>query len=365
MEETLYIVVMIPAWNEAGSIGEAVSSIYEQTRLPERIFVVPNNTTDLTSVEAMAAGAEVLVMPGKNEKKKAGALNWALEKLSPTLDAQRSAVLVMDADTMIEPDFIEKAEKKMIEEARVGGVSSIFVGRNSTNLLGILQQMEFARFARLVHKRAEVYVLSGTASLISWDVLKEIKGARLEGKLLPEGESYYDVDSMTEDNELTLAILVLGFSVPHVGVKSITDVMEDYNSLYHQRKRWYIGALQNIKEYGRKMPPWMRMIYWVQQIGLYMALAITPIVLFAFTIYLIQVVLSEGAVLGWSRITSIVLLILYLFVQVTTVWDQGWKCRLVALSYFPEIVYAIFLLIFYAAALWSFLTGKDMKWKHT
>ena len=258
MEETLYIVVMIPAWNEAGSIGEAVSSIYEQTRLPDRIFVVPNNTTDLTSVEAMAAGAEVLVMPGKNEKKKAGALNWALEKLSPTLDAQRSAVLVMDADTMIEPDFIEKAEKKMIEEARVGGVSSIFVGRNSTNLLGILQQMEFARFARLVHKRAEVYVLSGTASLISWDVLKEIKGARLEGKLLPEGESYYDVDSMTEDNELTLAILVLGFSVPHVGVKSITDVMEDYNSLYHQRKRWYIGALQNIKEYGRKMPPWMR-----------------------------------------------------------------------------------------------------------
>ncbi|MFK4881284.1 glycosyltransferase [Lactococcus petauri] len=48
MEETLYIVVMIPAWNEAGSIGEAVSSIYEQTRLPDRIFVVPNNTTDLT-----------------------------------------------------------------------------------------------------------------------------------------------------------------------------------------------------------------------------------------------------------------------------------------------------------------------------
>ena len=109
----------------------------------------------------------------------------------------------------------------------------------------------------------------------------------------------------------------------------------------------------------------MRMIYWVQQIGLYMALAITPIVLFAFTIYLIQVVLSEGAVLGWSRLTSIVLLVLYLFVQVATVWDQGWKCRLVALSYFPEIVYAIFLLIFYAAALWSFLTGKDMKWKHT
>ena len=75
MEETLYIVVMIPAWNEAGSIGEAVSSIYEQTRLPDRIFVVPNNTTDLTSVEAMAAGAEVLVMPGKNEKKKAGAIS--------------------------------------------------------------------------------------------------------------------------------------------------------------------------------------------------------------------------------------------------------------------------------------------------
>ena len=70
MEETLYIVVMIPAWNEAGSIGEAVSSIYEQTRLPDRIFVVPNNTTDLTSVEAMAAGQKFWLCQGKMRRKK-------------------------------------------------------------------------------------------------------------------------------------------------------------------------------------------------------------------------------------------------------------------------------------------------------
>lgn len=325
-----------------------------------------NNTTDLTAVVAMAAGAQVLVMPGKNIHKKAGALNYALDELSFELDSHpHSAVLVMDADTTIEKDFIEKAEEKMKNNHFVGGVSSIFIGRNSRSLLGMLQQMEFARFKLLIKKRIEVYVLSGTASLISWDALKNIKEARATGERIPKGTGYYDVYSMTEDNELTLALLALGYSVPHVNTESVTDVMEDYKSLYHQRKRWYLGALQNIKMYGLKMPLWMRFIYWLQQIGLYLSLSLTPIILFAFVIWSIESIILSNSITGSYLLFGLMLFCVYVLVQVITVWNQGWKARLIALLYIPEIVYGIFLLIFYAGALWSFLLSKDSNWVHT
>ena len=191
-DNPLHIVVLIPARNEEVSIRSSVESILNQARKPDKVIVVPNNTTDKTALQAIYGGASVLWMAGKNDKKKAGALNFALNNLTEELDSYpHSAVMVMDADTIVVDDFLEKAEKKMMKNKLVGGVSSIFTGRNSNNLLGTLQQMEFSRFRLQIERRLEVFVLSGTASLISWSALKKIKEARIEGKLLPKGEGFY------------------------------------------------------------------------------------------------------------------------------------------------------------------------------
>ena len=330
------------------------------------MIVVPNNTTDKTALQAIYGGASVLWMPGKNNKKKAGALNFALNNLTEELDSYpHSAVMVMDADTIVDDDFLEKAEKKMMKNKLVGGVSSIFTGRNSNNLLGTLQQMEFSRFRLQIEKRLEVFVLSGTASLISWSALKKIKEARIEGKLIPKGEGFYDVDTMTEDNELTLTLLTLGYTIPHVYVKSVTDVMENEKSLYHQRKRWYLGALQNLQMYGRKMPRWMKTIYWFQQIGLFFASIITPVLLFMFIFY-VKLILSQGvSVDSADLIVPFGMFCLYILIQVMTVWDLGWKARITALCYFPDLFYGILLLAYYASAFWTFIRKKEIKWIQT
>ena len=131
-DNPLHIVVLIPAWNEEASIRSSVESILNQTRRPDKVIVVPNNTTDKTALQAIYGGASVLWMTGKNDKKKAGALNFALNNLTEELDSYpHSAVMVMDADTIVDDDFLEKAEKKMMKNKLVGGVSSIFTGRNS------------------------------------------------------------------------------------------------------------------------------------------------------------------------------------------------------------------------------------------
>ncbi len=366
MAENLIITVLIPAWNEEETIAHTLKSLYRQTRQPDHIVVIPNNTTDHTAEQSWNAGAEVLVMPGENKKKKAGALNFALDELASKFEKQNNpAILVMDADTILEDNFIERAELKMLEEVDVGGVSSIFVGRESKTIIGTLQAMEYARYGLIAFHRPEVFVLSGTASLIRWEAIKKIKAARIVGKTLPKGEGYYDVDSLTEDNELTLAMLVVGYSVPHCGIFSVTDVMEDFKSLRAQRKRWCLGALQNIGSYGLQMPLWMISIYWFQQIGLYIAMAMVPVVL---GIFVLSIIFSMmGMIKSSVPMYTIFLFGVYVLTQVMTVWQTGWRGRIVAALYIPEFVYSLMLIYFYAVALLEYLKtrGRNTKWQHT
>lgn len=177
---------------------------------------------------------------------------------------------------------------------------------------------------------------------------------------MPAGEGYYDVSSMTEDNELTLATLVMCYLVPYCGVISVTDVMDDYKSLFHQRKRWYLGALENIKAYVLMMPHWMRTIYWFQQMGLYIAMALTPLLWLSFYLSLITFGLT-GFLNDPLFIYTAILFLMYIAIQVITIW----RVRLVAFLYFPEVVYSVMLIIFYASVLSVFLHGKKIKWIQT
>ena len=82
------IMIIIPAWNEEKSITFSLESILNQTRIPDRIIVVPNNTSDQTIKVATSidAAVEILEMPGFNKDKKAGAINYALNNLAEVLN---------------------------------------------------------------------------------------------------------------------------------------------------------------------------------------------------------------------------------------------------------------------------------------
>ena len=351
------IVALIPAWNEEESIAGTIESLLDQSVRPDRIVVVVNNTTDDTAEVAVKAGAEVIIMDN-NVHKKAGALNYGLSILEKYFD-RNAAVLVMDADTKVDRDFIKVAVETMDRSVLIGGVSSIFVGRQAKSVLGRMQEMEYFRYRREIHRRGDrAFVLSGTASLIRWSALQRIRWERARGKLLPKGESYYDVVSLTEDNELTLALLSLGYQCPAPGVVSITDVMDDAKSLYYQRKRWYLGAIDNLWNYGRKLPWFLRSTYWRQQVGLVFAIVTTAIIWLAFFF-----AAFIGA-LGFSWFFA-VLLGLHLFERTITVWDMGWRYRLISLSYIPELSYSLLLLGIYICSVVDRCRGRSGSWQHT
>jgi cellulose synthase/poly-beta-1,6-N-acetylglucosamine synthase-like glycosyltransferase len=242
------ILALIPAHNEAERIGHALDGLRGQTARPDRTVVVCDNCADATADVATSTGAEVFATSG-NTRKKAGALNQAIAALLPALD-DADVVLIQDADTTLSPVFAETAIDRLADP-KVGAVGGVFYGEQGGGLLGLLQRSEYVRYGRSIARRGgTVRVLSGTASVFLVATLRAVAQARAAGRI-PGGSGVYDTLSLTEDNELTLAVKTLGYRPLSPGACEVeTEVMGTVRTLWKQRKRWQRGALENLRNYG-------------------------------------------------------------------------------------------------------------------
>lgn len=99
--------VVAAARNEEAVIGDLVHSVLTQDYPAElrKVYVVPNNCTDFTAAAAAAAGAEIIHCLG-TVRGKGDALHQALGQLWSRDDFD--AVLVLDADNTLAPDYLAR-----------------------------------------------------------------------------------------------------------------------------------------------------------------------------------------------------------------------------------------------------------------
>ncbi|MDD0856865.1 glycosyltransferase family 2 protein [Arthrobacter alpinus] len=246
------VTVLVPAHNEADAIIETLESLELQTRRPDRVIVIADNCTDATEQLAADFGAEVISTVG-NTDKKAGALNFALNGILADADPD-DLILVQDADSQLSPDFIENAMRHLSANDNLGAVGGVFRGGPGGGFVGHLQRNEYARYARDVKRlHGKCLVVTGTAALFRVRTLQGVSTARIMG-LLPAGNGHggiYDTSVLTEDNELSFALLTLGYSIASpADCTLVTEVMPTWRELWAQRLRWKRGAVENCVQYG-------------------------------------------------------------------------------------------------------------------
>ncbi|MGH3584703.1 MAG: glycosyltransferase [Pseudonocardia sp.] len=346
------ITALIPARNEATRIAAAVEGLHAQTLVPDDIITVANNCTDghATREAARDAGSWVLDLHGI-EGKKAGALNEALDRVLPDLDDQ-DLILVQDADTVLNPQFVEHAAAAM--SRKVGAVGGVFYGEEGGGLLGQLQRMEYQRYAWEIGRNGgRASVLTGTASLFRVRVLRQIKAARIVGEL-GGGTSYYSLASLTEDDEITKAVKTMGYrTMSPAGCTVVTEVMTTIPALWSQRLRWQRGALENLRDYG-----WTRVTapYFGKQIMMGAGAL-------AFALYLTFVALQLtylghlGVSPFWTAIGTI-----FIIEKVVSVWRMGWRARLLAAILIIELTYDLFQHAIYFRALTDLVLRREERW---
>ncbi len=347
------VTALIPANNEEDHLPGTLTSLQRQTVPPAAVWVIADNCTDATADVARAQGANVYTTVD-NHHRKAGGLNQLLARLLPTM-GPLDAVLVMDADTVMVDHFLERAAAELAAVPDLDAVGGVFYGDDDApGMLAQMQRNEYLRYGRDISRRkGEVFVLTGTATLFRSDALTAVADNR--GSVLPGDKGQvYDTISLTEDNELTLALKTLGARlVSPRDCRVRTELMPTWHDLWNQRQRWQRGALENIGMYGVSSATAR---YWLQQLGLgYGVLALVS--------YLALTVLSYVAfgvftvVLFWALLG-----VLFAVERTATVWAGGWRARLLAAPLLIELGYAVFLQAVYVKSLADIASGRSKDW---
>lgn len=338
-KHTRRVVAVIPAHNEQATVGGTVASLQRQTVPPGRVLVVSDNSTDDTVAVAREAGASVMETDG-NSARKAGALNQALS----TLDlAAGDLVLIMDADTIMAPQWIERALMEL-QDPRVGAVGAVFQADTDKGWLRGCQAREWHRYGVQIARTGKTFVLSGTAALIRWEALQDVR--RVTG-------NYYDPSALTEDFAATINLLNAGWLLRSpVECETTTETMGTVPELVTQRTRWSRGGLQCVTRQGMTRTT---AVYWRQQVVLMLAILV-GVAAYALT-------LTGWAVYG-PRATwyAGVILLIFWLERVVTVWDMGWRHRLVAVLMVPELVFAYILQWAHLKAIWQHFTNATETW---
>lgn len=348
------VVAVVPAHNEEAVIADTLGALMAQSRPPDRIIVSADNCTDATVAIARGLSGVEVFETRDNVHKKAGNLNQVLAWLLPSL-APRDAVLVQDADSQLAPGFVAAAISSLTPEA--GAVGGVFHGAGGAGLLGLLQRNEFTRYGRSIARRnGTVRVLSGTASLFLVSTLRRVRAARRAGRI-PGGHGFYDTLSLTEDNEITLALRTLGFnpvSPPECAVT--TEVMPTVPKLWNQRVRWQRGALENLRNYG-----WTGVTapYILRQ-GL---AALSAVSLSAYLAFLV-LCLAFGVSLAPSAL-GLALTLVFVAERTVTVRRSGFRSVLVAAALVVELAYDMFQNIVYGACVVGALRRTRQQWHTT
>jgi hypothetical protein len=135
---------------------------------------------------------------------------------------------------------------------------------------------------RDVHRRkGKVLVLTGTATLFSVRTLRHVAWARAEGLLPGGGPVVYDAKVITEDNELTLALLHLGYKV--ISPKACPPDDRGHGVVGRPlpaAAAVEAGCHQNLREYGLTR---VTVTYWLRQVVMFMGVLVTTAYLASFT----------------------------------------------------------------------------------
>jgi cellulose synthase/poly-beta-1,6-N-acetylglucosamine synthase-like glycosyltransferase len=331
-----------------------MSSLLSQSHRPERVVVVADNCTDATIALAREAGVEVFESVD-NTKKKAGALNQALKWLLPG-QGDNDVVMVMDADTRLDDGFLEVAVARMSNDRALMAVGGLFYGEEGHGIVGQFQRNEYIRYSREIgRRRGRVFVLTGTASLFRPRALRTVAQSR--GESIPgiRGD-VYDTASLTEDNELTIALKSLGgLMISPMQCTVVTELMPNFRTLWAQRLRWQRGALENLGAYGAT-PQTLR--YWAQQFGIgYGVIALSA--------YLLLILLMVLSLDNWVWFPFwLGIGVVFSIERVVTVWKGGWRARLLAVTLFPELFFDMFLNVVYVKGIIDISLARQATWKH-
>lgn len=235
------MIAVVPAHDEEAGIGSCVRSLLACKRegCDFSVVVVADNCTDETAARAALAGARVLVRHDPARRGKGFALDYAFNVL---LDEEFDAVVVVDADTTVEPNMVAEFRRLFADGAdavqcRYG------VGNVGASLRTRLMNVALLAFNGLRPRGRERFGLSVGILGNGFALRRETLAA------VP-----YDARSVVEDLEYHLRLVERGFRVRFAdGTTVRAEMPSGGRGIATQRARWEGGRLLMLREFAPRL----------------------------------------------------------------------------------------------------------------
>jgi len=335
------IEVLIPAHNEELTIEKTLISLFNQTLIPDLVIVICDNCTDGTVVKVnnvkKTYNEKIIIYETVDNKgKKSGALNQVFFNFN-----LEGYILVMDADTVIDPKAIEVAINTLSANKNIGAVCSRagilqcdkkFIWNK---YLWSLQHLEYGMFdSHRLETKGKIKVAHGMATMFRAEALMSVVSYRKETQNIDR--MLYLEDNLVEDYELTLCLKHEWKVTVCFDMLAWTDVPVSIKELWRQRLRWLRGGVDCLKLHGWNnitMPEILNHF-------LFVLIMVLQVIVTSISIkYLIMYGFK-----GFSFITATVILIGYIdniyrlkYVQKKTLVDY-----IIRLTFISEILYGWF-----------------------
>lgn len=233
------LAVVVPAHDEEGGIADCVRSLLAAESPPNgaRVLVVADNCSDATAARAEEAGAEVLVRVDAERRGKGFALELAFDHL--LADPEVEAVLVVDADTAVEPNFL-------VEMA-----STFAGGADGVQCRYLVSNPDASPRARLMNVALMAFNVARPRARETYGLSVGIlgNGFGLHRRVLERLP--YTARSVVEDLEYHLMMVREGFRVRFVERTAVwADVPTSAEGQRTQRERWEGGRARMIREFA-------------------------------------------------------------------------------------------------------------------
>ncbi|MBS7455688.1 poly-beta-1,6-N-acetyl-D-glucosamine synthase [Coralloluteibacterium stylophorae] len=242
--------ILVPCFNEAGTIEETIAALDGQAWPDFEIIVVDDGSTDdtPTRLDAMLARHPRLrVIHLESNQGKANALRMG------ALAARSEYLVCIDADAILDEHAVRWMIGHLLDGPRVGAVTGNPRIRNRTTLLGRTQVGEYSAIIGLIKRAQRVYgrlfTLSGVICAFRRTALHRI--------------GYWNDHMVTEDIDISWRLQMDHWDIRYEPNALCWILMpETFRGLWSQRLRWARGGIEVLLSHGLGVLSWRKRRMW-------------------------------------------------------------------------------------------------------
>ncbi len=172
--------VIIPAHNEEKFISFTLQSLESQTKIPTKIVVVNDHSTDETAsivssfaqknqtIQLVNIESDAAHLPGSK-------VIHAFQKGLETLDNAYDFIVKLDADLILPPNYFETIVSHFESDADIGMVGGFaYIEKNGDWILENLTNKDHIRGAFKAYRKACFLQIGGLKPAMGWDTVDEL-----------------------------------------------------------------------------------------------------------------------------------------------------------------------------------------------